>query len=401
MIRPGIGMELEKWLVQHQGTWMMRMVFIFALLITVNGQSDTCAANSQVFSSLNVSTIPFDASSLSCTLVWNTHNYVLRYAQNNTNIWSFLLSAPNRNSWIGMGFSNSGSMVGSSAIVGWVDQSGLGTIKQYYLGGQSPTLVVADQGNLNVVNNDTSLIVQGSTTYLAFQLQFSTPLTVANILYAIGPQNTLPSNNVLAEHDDKVATVFDFSTGASSQSSSTDKLRRSHGILNLLGWGTLLPLGVIVARYCRQWDPAWFYLHIGFQMSGFILGVVGAALGFKLYSRLNSNVEAHRAIGIVMLTLGGLQVVGLLVRPQKEAKMRRYWNWYHHWFGRFLLIFAVANIFYGIHLGSAGRKWNIGYGFDIGLLCLTVILLESKMLFTRFRKPIKTPTRAPVFDNQI
>ena len=33
-----------------------------------------------------------------------------------------------------------------------------------------------------------------------------------------------------------------------------------HGILMIVGWGLLLPLGVVFAR-CKEWGPVWFQLH--------------------------------------------------------------------------------------------------------------------------------------------
>lgn len=58
-----------------------------------------------------------------------------------TNVWSYVLSAPNTNSYIAMGFSEKGKMVGSTAIVGWVSNDGTATMKKYFLGGQSPNQV--------------------------------------------------------------------------------------------------------------------------------------------------------------------------------------------------------------------------------------------------------------------
>lgn len=354
------------------------IVMMAAILMTVNGQSDSCNVN------LNLSaSIPFDTSSLRCTPVWNAYNFTLRYAQKDTNVWSFLVSAPNMNSWVGIGFSRNGLMVGSSAIVGWIDQSGSGISKQYYLGGQSPSLVVADQGNLDIVNNYTSILLQRSTIFLVFQLNFSRPLTSANIIYAIGPRNILPSNNVLPQHQDKISTVLDFSTGISSQSRLPDNLRRNHGILNLVGWGILLPVGVMIARHLRRWDPTWFYLHIFTQISGFLIGAVGVAFGIVLYNKLNANVEVHRALGLLILSLGSFQVFATLLRPRKEAKPRKYWNWCHQWFGRILLIFVVANIFYGINLSHAGKIWNIGYGAAAGFIFL--ILCSDRPNFNGLR----------------
>jgi hypothetical protein len=76
----------------------------------------------------------------------------------------------------------------------------------------------------------------------------------------------------------------------------------------LFAWGVLLPIGAIVARYCRRWDPLWFYLHSGIQFVGFILGLAGVVAGVSLYNRIQANVPAHRGLGIFVLVLGILQV---------------------------------------------------------------------------------------------
>lgn len=75
--------------------------------------------------------------------------------------------------------------------------------------------------------------------------------------------------------------------------------------------------------------------------------------------------------------------MALLARPDKASKMRKYWNWYHHNSGRILMIFAIANIFYGIKLGEAGKGWNIGYALVFCILFITALLLEFKMWFRK------------------
>ncbi|MBA0617825.1 hypothetical protein Godav_027243, partial [Gossypium davidsonii] len=48
--------------------------------------------------------------------------------------------------------------------------------------------------------------------------------------------------------------------------------------------------------------------------------------------------------------------------PGKESKVRKYWNWYHHNGGRIVILIAIANVFYGIHLGEDdGTSWNAAY----------------------------------------
>lgn len=71
------------------------------------------------------------------------------------------------------------------------------------------------------------------------------------------------------------------------------------------------------------------------------------------------------------------QILAFFLRPKKDAKIRIYWNWYHHWFGRIALFFGALNIVLGIHVGSAGTTWKIGFGFMITLILVAVIILET------------------------
>jgi hypothetical protein len=130
-----------------------------------------------------------------------------------SNIWSFVLSAPDTQSFIAMGFSSGGAMVGSSAVVGWMSSNGVGMVKQYYLGGTSPSLVAPDQGSLQIVSTSTAFISQSSRLYMAFQLQTTQPQS--RLLYSVGPGGVLPSppNYALSEHRAKVSTTINYGTG--------------------------------------------------------------------------------------------------------------------------------------------------------------------------------------------
>ncbi|KAM1560514.1 hypothetical protein ACFX1Z_003752 [Malus domestica] len=325
------------------------IIVIFGLSARVNSQTDSCS------SSLNLQNVnlPFDAASLNCLAVWDAHNYILRYSQTSSNLWTFVLSAPAANSYIAIGFSSNGQMVGSSAIVGWMSPTG-GEIKPYYLGGTSPNLVEPNKGSLQVGTNFSLITSQSNRLYLGFQLETNQPLS--RLIYSVGPDGLLPvaPNYRLSEHSDKVSTSINYITGQSKSSTESphSRLRKSHGVLNMLGWGILMIIGVIVARvFC----------------------------GFVLKNKLNADVSTHKSLGIFILVLGCLQVMALLIRPEKESKVRKYWNWYHHGVGRILIIFAVANVFYGIHLGEKGKGWSAGYGVVIAILFVTAFIFELRL----------------------
>lgn len=79
-------------------------------------------------------------------------------------------------------------------------------------------------------------------------------------------------------------------------------------MLAIAGWGVLLPIGAIVARYCKQSDPLWYNLHLGIQFLGFIMGASAIVLGSVLYNKLHANVQVHRGLGIFVFVIGILQV---------------------------------------------------------------------------------------------
>ncbi|GMI66320.1 hypothetical protein like AT3G07570 [Hibiscus trionum] len=343
-------------------------------VLQVNSQgTDSCNSN------LNLN-LPFDTSSLQCVSVWSRYDFILRYVQTSSNVWSFVLSAPNTNSFVGMGFSSNGKMVGSSAVVGWISSNGTGTMKQYFLGGQQPNLVVPDEGNLTIVENSSSITSQSSRIYMAFQLSTSEPRS--RMLYSVGQIGVIPTSPgfALAEHRDKVSTRLNYVTGTTSRTSSPHwRLRKSHGILCMVSWGILMFIGAIVGRYFRQWDPLWFYAHLVTQFCAFLLGIFGIITGFVLEDRLGEDVDTHKALGVFILVLGCLQVMAVFARPGKESKVRKYWNWYHHNGGRILIGLAIANVFYGIHLGDEGTAWNASFAVVISILVLVSLVLEFNL----------------------
>ncbi|GAB4841563.1 hypothetical protein Ancab_022277 [Ancistrocladus abbreviatus] len=150
---------------------LITIFFIFSPYCSTN-------VNSQSTDSCNINinfndVVPFDTTTLNCKSVWQPQG-----------VWSFLLSDPDSNSCIAIGFSKNGLMVGSSAMVGWM-QDGSGNIKQYYLGGENVNAAKPDQGDLMVVSNSSVAFRQSGRIYLAFQLSTYQPST--NLIYAVGP----------------------------------------------------------------------------------------------------------------------------------------------------------------------------------------------------------------------
>lgn len=117
-------------------------------------------------------------------------------------IWSFVLSAADPKSYVAVGFSGDGRMVGSSAIAGWITGSGAGIAKQYSLGGKKSSGCPPDQGDL-LLQGTPVVALQSSRLYLAFQLNVDQPPPY--LIFAVGPDNGFPSSPtfLLPEHRDE------------------------------------------------------------------------------------------------------------------------------------------------------------------------------------------------------
>ncbi|GFP98727.1 cytochrome b561 and DOMON domain-containing protein at3g07570 [Phtheirospermum japonicum] len=361
----------------------MNFILLLSLFFSyVHSQTPSDSCNSPLTLQAPV---PFQTNSLHCVpILWGSHNFILRYAQAPSNVWNFLLSAPNTNAYIGIGFSPNGRMVGSSAIVGWVGSGGTSNMQKYYLGGQSPNLVTIEPPNQGLQVDNSSMVVQSNRIYMVFQLRSASPST--RLIYAVGPTGRLPVGPgfQLAQHDDMISTVLNYATGQfQSHINPESSLRRSHGLLNMLGWAILMPIGAMVARYMRKLDPIWFYSHAIIQSLGFILGLIGIICGLVLENRLSTSVNKHKGIGITILVFGCLQVIAVLARPDKTSKVRKYWNWYHFGVGRALIFLAAINVFYGIHLGNAGSSWNAGFAVILVIFFLISLVLELRLIFRK------------------
>ncbi|CAM0906498.1 unnamed protein product [Alopecurus aequalis] len=163
-----------------------------------------------------------------------------------------------------------------------------------------------------------------------------------------------------------------------------------HGVLNAVSWGVLLPLGVILARYMRVFpalDPAWFYLHVACQCSGYVIGAAGWIVGLTL-GNAKGAVEhiGHRNMGTALFVLSTLQVCALLIRPKKTVKVRFYWNLYHWSVGYTVVVMGIVNVFNGIGILHPDQKYKHAYVGALLVLVLVAVVLEIVTLTVRFRK---------------
>ncbi|KAG5232049.1 cytochrome b561 and DOMON domain-containing protein [Salix suchowensis] len=301
-----------------------------------------------------------DLPQLSCSLHWNYH------PSNMTADIAFRKSGASTSNWISWSLNpRRARMAGSQALVAYRQSDG----SMYAYTTQL-------DGNPNMQPGG---------------LSFDVPRITANILRSTnqvwqeGPmKGGNPGTHSFSGQNGRSVGTVNFVNGSvlsTSGTSSKTQKRNVHGVLNAVSWGILMPVGIIIARYLKVFKsagPAWFYLHVICQSSGYAVGVAGWATGIKLGSDSPGiTYGTHRNLGIIIFFLGTLQVLALLLRPKPEHKYRRYWNIYHHTVGYTTVVLSIGNIFEGFDILDSGNTWKTAYIGVLVFLGVVAAVMEA------------------------
>ncbi|KAK2644544.1 hypothetical protein Ddye_019739 [Dipteronia dyeriana] len=165
-------------------------------------------------------------------------------------------------------------------------------------------------------------------------------------------------------------------------------VRNAHGILNIIGWGTLLPVGAIIARYLRKLElyDEWYPLHILCQSSGYLLGTLGWGIGLWLgNSSKQYTLKTHRILSILVFTFSTIQMLAVFVHPRIRDEFRKCWVIYHKIMGYALIALIIANIFQGATHQNHSDKWKWVYVGVLAILALIALALEVFRWIIKYR----------------
>ncbi|KAL7186588.1 hypothetical protein ACSBR2_028340 [Camellia fascicularis] len=202
----------------------------------------------------------------------------------------------------------------------------------------------------------------------------------------------LKHKNPLPNMDSTETINLRVGTSESNAGPHRHRMRVAHGVLNMMGWGTLLPLGVIIARYFHMYPVHynhWLRLHITCQITGYTLGTIGWGIGLWLgYASTYFKFPIHGLIANFIFPFTTLQMLALRLKPHSNDDYRKYWSIYHHFLGYSLLALIVVNIFRGIGIFSPNHTWRWAY---IGVLCGLGFITLVFEIFTwiKFFKDLK------------
>ncbi|KAL8140471.1 LOW QUALITY PROTEIN: hypothetical protein V2J09_006492 [Rumex salicifolius] len=348
-------------------TALFGAALFLVFLSTVSGQSSSCS--SYAFSQNREYATCVSLSQLNCFLHWTYH------ASNATADIAFRATGVSSTAnWVAWALNPNGDgMAGAQACSGCVYELQR-VILRVHVGARADANTQLTESALSFTVTGLTGESSGSQITIFATIQLPNNKTSVNHVWQVGPLSSGSSpaqHDLSSDHQSSKGTI-DFLSGAAQAGGGGSRIKKKniHGVLSALSWGTLMPLGFIIARYMRVFksaDPAWFYLHITCQTSAYVIGVGAWGLGLKLGSESPGvTYHLHRTIGIVL---------ALLLRPNKDHKYRKYWNIYHHGVGYTVIILSIINVFKGLDILDPEKKWKTTYiAILIVLACIAVFL---------------------------
>ncbi|GMH36265.1 hypothetical protein BSKO_04133 [Bryopsis sp. KO-2023] len=282
--------------------------------------------------------------------------------------------------WVSVAFAETaGMMIPAQAVIGWTG-SGEDHIGVYMLDGKSADQVVE---NGDLFEPEAAEIEEtDGKTMLKFKRMFDGTFSAEdthNLLVAFSPT----ADAIEYHGPGRGGLSLNFLTGASITVAGEDLSPYwiAHGILMIIGWGAMLPIGIIIARTMKDKDPLWFKLHVALQSLGLLVALSGFVMALWKFDR--ESTFRHRQVGITAMVFGLIQPLNAVIRPKHGERFREHWEWMHWTLGRAALILAVWNIFTGLDeydfLQSVGsKKYHVAFGMWLMALFLAYLSAESR-----------------------
>ena len=291
------------------------------------------------------------------------------------------------------------TMIGSDALVLSRDIFGQVLLVPYYLAGQTQNAIAQQSNNLDLIQTSTSLD-GGDVAVGTFTVQIPVPfadisLENFNFLWATGRINDqgTPTYHGL----DKGGIDANLVLGTSSSNTNTQTInvtaKEAHMWLMAIGWGLLIPSGVVSVRAKKSALPhIWFNAHRAAMTLGYLCGVGGIIAGFSIRGTWETPYSVHRDLGVTITVLGFVQILSLVARPAPNAKMRPMWVSWHRVVGVSTVCLAIANVYYGMFYVAKVANW--AWGVYTGLLAAIIALaVANEMWIVRHTTTLREQQR--------
>eukprot|EP00850_Spirogloea_muscicola_P019211 SM000186S04129 [mRNA] locus=s186:243215:248244:+ [translate_table: standard] len=274
--------------------------------------------------------------------------------------------------WLLLGLSLTMTASSISALVAFPSASGSAAVQQVNLSGHT---AAANGGLLQVVGASATIVDQ-LLTVVAF-LDLPDPLTKE--VYIVWSSGSNVSTQPLLLSQDGLGALKSAKVDLRDGKEHTRRrsLWAAHGVVNVVGWGVLLPLGAWCGRFLPRSTPVWLLVHAVMQTTGYFVGVAGFVIGVIIWgTNHNKAHNTHFALALVLLFLATMQVLAALLRPKKGHSFRPTWHLLHAFGGLVILLLAAVQIFVGLRISYSEVAYTVAYGVWLGSVGTGAVVLE-------------------------
>jgi len=234
-------------------------------------------------------TLPTQEASLAWT--YHAHNATLGIC--------FFGSFISPSGWVGWGINpNSAEMTGTRALIAFPDPNSNKSVLLPYI--LDPTVklqklpLLSRPLDIHLLSSSVAMygghlatVHNGAQVQIFAKIKLSPNKTKIHCVWNRGlyVQGYSPTVHPTTINDLSSATTIDLFSGIAGHETDIKTLKTVHGAINAIAWGVMLPIGIVMSRYLRHIQtsgPAWFYAHASIQLTGFILGTMGFAIGIRL-----------------------------------------------------------------------------------------------------------------------
>lgn len=151
-------------------------------------------------------------------------------------------------------------------------------------------------------------------------------------------------------HEEKGAFTYNLNTGVLLKPHKSSNAPIIHGAMMIIAWLIMPAISIFVARYMKHTlGVYWFRIHYClFIMTG-LVSVISIVIMFVFIGSDMQN--PHSIVGIFITVVYLFQLCLGVYIDRRYNPDRKHIPWYdmlHWWLGRFIFLFAIGNIAYGI-----------------------------------------------------
>ena len=262
--------------------------------------------------------------------------------------------------WMAAGWSASGLMKDTVAII-YRPENDMTTASQYQISGYDLPSQMSASTKLTMTTPVNVWQQQPSgdedsdnptTTELSFGVKLDDFVKSSKFVFAVG------SHNTFAHHEYRGAVSVDWMSGTGQEIHSGGIKQwalYAHGILMILGWSLLFPVGILFSRFgreCLKTNGRWFKLHRAVQSLGLVATCVALIVMIAYHHGTDEDhfSTTHGKVGLALMIVAVCQPLNALLRPHPKPKTtpRLVWEVVHKTCGYASVVIAAWNAFGGL-----------------------------------------------------